>query len=226
MIWLIVLQSILYGVMDIVSKLAYKDMSVYCFLFIRYILAAGIMLLFWRRQIVAELKGNKVANYIVPGLCMSCAFIFSNLALTFTAATNMSFIRSLSALIVPILAFVCLKQKYEKKEPFLQMAMLIGLYLLCAKGGLGQFGLGEVLTLIAATLVAGSLVFGKSALQHISAKTLSFVQTVLALFFCGVLCTGRNVEPGRHCGRGDYHVVRTVGKYSIVSTVFSINTLV
>ena len=43
---------------------------------------------------------------------------------------------------------------------------------------------------------------------------------------CGVLCTGRNVEPGRHCGRGDYHVVRTVGKYSIVSTVFSINTLV
>ena len=66
----------------------------------------------------------------------------------------------------------------------------------------------------------------KSALQHISAKTLSFVQTVLALFFCGVLCTGRNVEPGRHCGRGDYHVVRTVGKYSIVSTVFSINTLV
>lgn len=125
-----------------------------------------------------------------------------------------------------ILAFVCLKQKYEKKEPFLQMAMLIGLYLLCAKGGLGQFGLGEVLTLIAATLVAGSLVFGKSALQHISAKMLSFVQTVLALFFCGVLCTGRNVEPGRHCGRGDYHVVRTVGKYSIVSTVFSINTLV
>lgn len=106
------------------------------------------------------------------------------------------------------------------------MAMLIGLYLLYFKGGLGQFGLGEVLTLIAATLVAGSLVFGKSALQHISAKTLSFVQTVLALFFCGVLCTGRNVEPGRHCGRGDYHVVRTVGKYSIVSTVFSINTLV
>ena len=191
-IWLIVLQSVLYGIMDIISKLAYQEMSVYCFLFLRYVLATGLMLLFWRKQIVSELKAARLTDYLVPGLCMSCAFIFSNLALKFTAATNMSFIRSLSALIAPILAFLFFKQKYGKKEPFLQFAMLIGLYLLCAKGGLGQFGLGEMLALIAATLVAGSLVFGKSALQHISAKTLSFVQTALAVFFCGIAAAVTN----------------------------------
>ena len=185
-IGLIVLQSILYGVMDIISKRAYQVMNVYCFLLVRYILAAGIMLLLWRRQLVAELKKTSPRKYIVPGLCMSCAFIFSNLALRFTSATNMSFLRSLSALIAPLLALIFYRQRYGKKEPFLQLAMLVGLYLLCAKGGLGGFGLGEVLALIAATLVAGSLVFGASALEHISAKTLSFVQTVLAVVFCGI----------------------------------------
>ena len=70
----------------------------------------------------------------------------------------MSFIRSLSSLIVPILALVFYKQKFKKSEPILMLCILIGLYLLCAKWGLSGFGLGEVLTFTAATLVAGSLV--------------------------------------------------------------------
>ncbi len=185
-IWLIVIQSILYGIMDVVSKQAYQTMSVYCFLFLRYVLATGIMLVLWGKQIVTELRTVKLSRYIVPGLCMSCAFIFSNLALKFTSATNMSFIRSLSALIAPLLALVFFGQKYGKKGVILQLCMLVGLYLLCAKGGLGRFGLGEVFALIAATLVAGSLVFGKTALDHISAKSLSFVQTALAVLFCGI----------------------------------------
>lgn len=185
-IWLIVIQSVMYGIMDVVSKQAYQIMSVYCFLFLRYILASVIMLVLWGRQILSELRRVSVSYYIVPGLCMSCAFIFSNLALRFTSATNMSFIRSLSALIAPLLAFAFFRQRYRKKDIFLQLFMLLGLYLLCAKGGLGRFGLGEVFALIAATLVAGSLVFGKTALEHISAKSLSFVQTALAVVFCGI----------------------------------------
>ena len=185
-VWLIVIQSILYGAMDVVSKQAYRIMDVYCFLFLRYALAAVIMLILWGRSVIPELREAKIKHYIVPGLCMSYAFIFSNLALMFTSATNMSFIRSLSALIAPLLALVFFGQKYGKKGIILQSGMLVGLYLLCAKGGLGGFGLGEVFALIAATLVAGSLVFGKTALDHVSAKTLSFVQTGLSVVFCGM----------------------------------------
>ena len=182
----IVLQSVLYGYMDIVTKHAYRTMSAPCFLFLRYLLAAVILLILWGRQIFVELRRVPVQKYIVPGLCMASAFIFSNLALQFTAATNMSFIRSLSALIVPILALVFCRQKFRKSEPLLMLCMLVGLYLLCAKGGLNGFGPGEALALLAATLVAGSLVFGKGALEYIGAKTLSFVQTMLAVFLCGI----------------------------------------
>ena len=123
----------------------------------------------------------------LPALCMSTTFIFSNLALQYTAATNMSFLRSLSALIAPILAFIVFRDSIKKGEWIVMICMLLGLYLLCAKGGLHGFGLGEVLALIAATLVAGSLVFGKSALDSVSAKTLSFMQTFQAIFFCAMM---------------------------------------
>lgn len=182
---LIVLQSILYGIMDVVSKRAYAAMSVYCFLFLRYVLAAVLMLLLWRKELLGQLAHVPVRRYIVPSLCMSLAFVFSNLALQFTAATNMSFLRSLSALIVPLLSLIFLRQPIRRKELTLGAVMLVGLYLLCAKGGLSRFGLGEVFALIAATLVAGSLVFGANALEYVSAKTLSFVQTLLSVLVCG-----------------------------------------
>lgn len=184
-VWLIVLQSLLYGWMDVVSKQAYQTMSVYCFLFLRYLLAAGIMALLWHRRLWAELKTVPVSRYLIPSLCMSSAFIFSNLALLFTAATNMSFIRSLSALIVPLLALLFFRQPYRKKDLILQAVMLAGLYLLCARGGLGRFGWGELFALAAAALVAGSLVFGRDALRFVSAQTLSFTQTALSVLFCG-----------------------------------------
>lgn len=184
-VWLIVLQSLLYGAMDVVAKQAYAAMSVFCFLFLRYLLAAVLMLLLWHRQIWAELKTVPPSRYLVPGLCTSMAFIFSNLALLFTSATNLSFIRSLSALIVPLLALLFYRQAYRKRDLVLQGFMLVGLYLLCAKGGLGRFGLGEIFALTSATMVAGALVFGKNALHFVSARTLSFVQTLLAVLFCG-----------------------------------------
>lgn len=185
-VWMIVVQSVLYGLMDVVAKMTYQWIPVYCFLFLRYVLAAGIMAALWGKEILRDLMQVPVKRYLLPGVCMAAAFIFSNLALMFTSATNMSFIRSLSALIVPVLMLLGFRQKISRRELILEGGMLVGLYLLCAKGGLGGFGLGEVFALIAASLVAGSLAFGKNALTYVSAKTLSFVQSALAAVFCGV----------------------------------------
>ena len=107
---------------------------------------------------------------------MSCAFIFSNLALQDTTATNVSFIRPLSAILAPVLLLLFFHQKYQRRDVALQILMVLGLYLLCIKGGLHGVGLGEPLSFLAALLVAGSLVFGKQALNEVSAISLSFAQ--------------------------------------------------
>lgn len=44
-ILMIVLQSVLYAILDLFSKLAYGKVPIYSFLTVRYLLATGIMLL-------------------------------------------------------------------------------------------------------------------------------------------------------------------------------------
>lgn len=183
---MIILQSIVYGVFDPISKLAYQDIPVYSFLTVRYIISTLFMLLIWRKQIIRELSGVHIKKYILPSGCIALSFVLSNAAISLTAATNVAFLRSLSGLIAPLLLLIFYRVKYTLKSALLQAIILIGLYLLCAKGGLSHFGLGEVFALAAATLMAGSLVFGQDSLQYISALTLSCVQAASAIIICAV----------------------------------------
>lgn len=184
-IGMILLQSVLYGMLDPMSKRAYRQVPVYTFLMCRYLLATLGLLAFRGRRIVRELKTAPVKRYIVPCLCMAAAFIFSNAGLQMTAATNVAFLRSLSALIAPLMLLIFYRKPYGVYGALRQLGVLAGLYLLCAKGGLSSFGWGEICSLISATLGAGALVFGGQALHYISPATLSCVQTGLAVVMCG-----------------------------------------
>lgn len=69
-ILMIVLQSVLYAILDPFSKLAYGKVPIYSFLTARYLLATGIMLLIWGRQILQELRCTSVKFYALPCVCM------------------------------------------------------------------------------------------------------------------------------------------------------------
>ena len=185
-IGMILLQSVLYGLLDPMSKRAYRQLPVYSFLMCRYLLATLALLAFRGRRIVRELRVAPVKHYIVPCLCMAAAFIFSNAGLQLTAATNVAFLRSLSALIAPLLLLIFYRKPYGIRGALRQLGVLAGLYLLCARGGLSSFGLGEICSLVSAALGAGALVFGGEALHYISPAALSCVQAGLA----GGMCAG------------------------------------
>ena len=53
-------------------------MPVYCFLLLRYLLAALLMLPFRHRRIWSEIRRVPVGKYILPSVCMALAFLFSN----------------------------------------------------------------------------------------------------------------------------------------------------
>lgn len=164
-----------------------KSINVYLFLVLRYFIAALIMLCVWNRQLINEIRSVPFRKYGIPGICMAFSFILINLALKYTVATNMSFIRSLSALIAPVLALIFYKQKYVKKEVILQFFILIGLYLLCAKGELSGFGFGEINSMMNMQIILilcyaaigctiGGYMLQNIALRHISAKQVGVAQ--------------------------------------------------
>lgn len=190
---LILLQSILYGIGDPFSKSAYEALSVYSLLSARYLIALAALIMMGRRRILDGLKRCPVHIWLIPSLCIACCYILDNVALRLTSATSVAFLRSLSIVMTPLLAFVFYRSRYRWIHIPIQAVIVAGLYLLCGVGGLSGFGMGEVCSLLAALLMAGSLVFGDRALRQVDAITLSTVQTAasaMMALICACLFDG------------------------------------
>lgn len=193
-IMLIVLQSVLYGLGDPVSKAAYEVVPLFVMLSLRYCIALAVILLIWGKRIITGLKVSSWRDWVIPVLCMGGAYVSNNVGLLMTQATTVAFIRSLPTMIAPVLAFIVLGRKYRKQLIPVQIAVIAGLYMLCCgKGGLGNgFGWGEFFAFLSAVLLAASLVFGERSLERVDAITLSALQTAAsaAMALVGMLLSG------------------------------------
>ena len=185
--FLILLQSLLYGFGDPISKFAFDVMPVYSLLVLRYSMALVVLLLLFGKRIWKGLKQCSVKDWILPTLCMAGAYVVNNIALDLTAATSVAFLRSLATVMTPLLALAAYRRTYRWQHSPIQCLVVVGLYLLCGLGGLSGFGLGEVLSLLSALLLAGSLVFGEHALERVDPITLSTLQ-VAASVLMAVIC--------------------------------------
>lgn len=190
---LILIQSILYGVGDPLSKSAYEALSVYSLLSARYLIALAALILLGRRRILDGLRSCPPRVWLLPSVCIALCYILDNVALGLASATSVAFLRSLSIVMTPLLAFVIYRSRYRRIHLPIQALIVLGLYLLCGVGGLSGFGLGEICSLLAALLMAGALVFGGQALRQVDAITLSAVQTAasaLMALICAFLFEG------------------------------------
>lgn len=190
---LLILQSIINGLGDSIAKMVYRTMPVYSLLTIRYGMALFFLLLFWGKKIYRGVTGVSPKVWILPVLCLSSSSLCCNLALRFTAATTVSFIRSMPALFAPLLALIVYQKKYSLKHVPIQIIILLGLYLLCCQEGIHSFGLGEFFAILTAMLTAGSLVFGQKTLENMEPIVLTSIQacsTTVISFICAMTLNG------------------------------------
>ena len=176
----ILLQSLIYGFGDPISKYAFEIIPVYSALVIRYSIAIGVLFLFAGKRIVRDLKASKIKPIILPSISIGIAYVVGNVAISLTEATTVAFLRSLSIIFTPLLAFACYGVSCSWKQIPILLLMLTGLYYLCgvADNGIAGIGAGEILALISAITLAGALVFGKNALESTTALGLTAVQTI------------------------------------------------
>lgn len=106
---LILLQNVIYGFGDPISKVAYDTVPVFSLLAARYLMAFTFLLLLFGKRTVQELKTAPRRQLILPCLCISSNLI-GNVALVLTSATSVAFLRSLSTVIVPLLAAIVYRQ--------------------------------------------------------------------------------------------------------------------
>lgn len=183
----IFMQSILYGIGNPVTKIAFNSVSVYWCLTFRFVLAFLFFALFFGKRIFKELRAARLKDYLPASLCMAAAYISVNLALQWAPATTVGFLMSLPVVFAPVLARIVLKTPYEWKHIPIQTAVVAGLYLLCfGKDGF-MFGKGEIFALITAISVAGALVYGEKSLTGLSAAAVSASQSGITAIISLVL---------------------------------------
>lgn len=184
---LMLLQGVIYGLGDPLAKTAYTCLPVYTLLSIRYIFAMAVMFLLFGRHIAENLRGCSIRDWIIPCVCVAGAYLAGNLALLYTEATSVAFLRSTSVIMTPVLAVVFFR-RFPSRVFWLFLSMsIVGLYFLCGWDGASGFGLGEALALLTALLSAGALIASEKTLQKISSITLTAMQTVLSALFA-VVC--------------------------------------
>ena len=194
---LIVLQSVIYGFGDPISKIAFDVVPVYAMMTVRYSIAFAVCFLLFHKRIIKTVKTVPLKAWLIPGICIGMSYLLNNVALSMTEATSVAFIRSMSVIITPALAFLMFGKKYRWQQLLAQILVLPGIYLLCVKGGLSGFGAGETVTLSAATLTAATLVLSVKYLEQVDPISLTALMggcsAVLALIGC-VIFEGARID--------------------------------
>ncbi|HOA19802.1 MAG TPA: DMT family transporter, partial [Sedimentibacter sp.] len=172
----ILLQSVIYGFGNPLTKIAFESITPFWSLAIRFTTAFLVFMLFFGKRIIESLKSVEPKVYLPASICMAAAYITCNLALNWTSATNVGFLMSLPVIFAPVLALFLYKVKYRLIHIPIQIVVVIGLYLLCFDGEKLVFGKGEVTALITALSIAGALVFGEESLKQLDAVAVSAAQ--------------------------------------------------
>lgn len=194
----ILIQSLIYGIGNPLTKIAYQSITPYWLLAGRYVFAVPLILFLARKNLITDIRATSVKVWLPPCVCCAAAYITGNLALNYTTATNVGFIMSLPVLIAPVLAIPVMHQKYQWKHLPVQLVTVVGLFLLCCNGGFFKFGIGEALSFVFAFCLAGHLVFGERTLQEmgvLSATALQLSFAMAACFVCAFAADDVSVLP-------------------------------
>lgn len=186
-VMLILLQSVVYGFGNPLTKIAYKSITPFWLLSIRFSIAFLIFLIFFGKRIFNEIQKTGFLSFLPASLSMALAYISCNVALSLTKATNVGFMMSLSVIIAPILSRFILKTRYEFRKVPLQLMVLLGVFLLHLNGDSISFNMGDVISIFMAVFLAASLVLGEKSLQSKDAIAVSAMQCGLTALLSLIL---------------------------------------
>ena len=78
---LIVIQSLVYGFGDPISKIAFEIVPVYSMMTVRYSIAFLFCIAIFGKRIVRTVKSVPVKAWLIPGLCIALSYVLTILLL-------------------------------------------------------------------------------------------------------------------------------------------------
>ncbi len=145
-------------------------------------------LLLQKKYKPVQVVKRNIRHFLVLGICFSGIGILMKLwGLSYTTATNASFVMSLSSMAVAFFAFLLLKEKAHRGFYLVALAMIGGVYLVTTGGQWLMPRKGDIIILVLAFLIGFMQVYGKRVLKTLSVLEVSFGRSLVGMIFLGLL---------------------------------------
>jgi drug/metabolite transporter (DMT)-like permease len=211
--WALLAVTMAWGWAFVIMKDAIQRQSVSNFLFTRFLLATVVMVLV-RPRVLKLLSKDLLLRGGTAGILLGLGYIFQTLGLARTGAAITGFITGLYIVLVPLSAWLLLKQKIAGITWACIAMATLGLGLLSIHGF--SVGFGEFLVFIAAIFYALHII----ALGKWSSGRDVYAMTVVQLFMCAALA-GIASLPGGYSPPPDVNVWGTVIFTAVFATAIA-----
>lgn len=178
---LLLLTALIWGCAFAVVKNALDSFPPGAIIAMRYLIAAAITGILFRRHL-KELTRGDVARGALVGLLLFGAYIVQTTGLQYTTAGKNAFLTTVYVLLVPFGCALLFHQKLQKSSLIAAVMMLVGIGLLSLDGQGGGLNPGDILTLICGFLFAGHII----AVEQCQKKTNTYALIVLQFAFCAL----------------------------------------
>ena len=178
---LLLLTALIWGCAFSVVKNALDSFPPGAIIAMRYLIAAAITGILFRRHLKKLTRGD-VARGALVGLLLFGAYIVQTTGLQYTTAGKNAFLTTVYVLLVPFGCALLFHQKLQKSNLIAAVMMLVGIGLLSLDGQGGGLNPGDILTLICGFLFAGHII----AVEQCQKKTNTYALIVLQFAFCAL----------------------------------------
>lgn len=179
---LLILTSVLWGSSFIITKTVTKEVPIFLYLGLRYLIALlGFAPIFGRLR---KIKKDVIWTGIVSGFIYYFAITFQTIGLQTTSAGKAGFITGLSTVMVPFLAWMILKKKEVNLRIWVAVVLsVVGMAFLLLEGNEGVL-IGDILVLICAVFCALFIIFNDKYVRVIDVYLYSIIQLLTLTLLC------------------------------------------
>jgi drug/metabolite transporter (DMT)-like permease/surfactin synthase thioesterase subunit len=171
----------IWGLSLILMKNTLQHISAFCYLSVRFTVAAFVLTVIYRKKIKL-INAVSTKNSLIIGFFLFAGIALQVVALNYTKASNAALIIGLNIILVPILSAIMLKQKPNFTSILGVLLSVGGLFYLC--GGVNfVFNLGDYLTLIAAICFSFQTIF----IDKYTLDNDPYVLSILQIYFAATL---------------------------------------
>jgi drug/metabolite transporter (DMT)-like permease len=177
---MLLITAIVWGSGFVVTAIALDYLTAYQVMAGRFILAAIILSLLFRKKFKTFTK-SVVWKGAILGTILYIGFALQTVGLEFTTPSKNAFLTAVNVVIVPLIAYLVYKRKVDRYETIGSIITIIGIGFLSLQGSM-TISIGDALSLACAVAFAFDIFYTNHFVKKEDPISLTIVQFIIAAF--------------------------------------------